>query len=162
MSEKINLLFVCMGNICRSPAAEGIMNAKLKAAGLDDKVVCDSAGTINYHSGNPADSRMRQTARNRDYALDSISRPILPDDLESFDLILTMDDENLANVRRLDSNNQYAEKIRPMCSYCSKHKVTEVPDPYYGGGKGFEQVLDILEDACDGLLAELKTKLEQS
>lgn len=156
MNTPLSLLFVCMGNICRSPAAEGIMNRLLEKEGLEDRVHCDSAGTIGFHAGNPADSRMRRTASARGYELLSRSRPIERADLAQFDWILTMDNENLEDVRALDPSGKYHEKIRPMCSFCRARAEREVPDPYYGGDRGFDQVIDLLEDACAGFLEFLK------
>lgn len=150
-SKPRKLLFVCMGNICRSPTAEGIMRQMLADAGLADQVECDSAGTTSFHSGNPPDRRMSAAASKRGYRLAGRARGLRAEDLQGFDLILTMDDENYTNTRALDPDNKIRDKVRAMCDFCSKHEETEVPDPYYGGNKGFEVVMDILEDACQGL-----------
>ncbi len=157
MTKKI--LFVCLGNICRSPAAEGIMKHLVQEAGLNQQIFCDSAGTSNYHIGELPDSRMIMMARQRGIHLDSHARQLHPDDLEKFDLILAMDKENLADIYRLDPHHHHQAKIKLMCDYCQNHDLQEVPDPYYGGRHGFELVLDLLTDACQGLLAELKTQL---
>ena len=151
------LLFVCLGNICRSPAAEGVFLHLLKQRGLSDQFVVDSAGTGGWHVGNPADRRMREAARRRGIDLPSRARQICLDDFASFDLVLTMDNDNLAAVKGLaqEASPKAAALIRPMLSYSRRFQETEVPDPYYGGEAGFEHVLDLLEDACSNLLDEL-------
>lgn len=153
---KTKILFVCLGNICRSPAAEGVMAAKVKQAGLGDTVILDSAGTDAFHAGEPADRRMRAAATERGYELTSISRRITHDDL-GFDYIITMDADNYENVHRKLAANGTADNLYRMTEFCSRHPADYVPDPYYGGPGGFENVLDILEDACDGLLAKVQT-----
>ncbi|KAF3795429.1 putative low molecular weight protein-tyrosine-phosphatase [Nymphaea thermarum] len=154
------VLFVCLGNICRSPAGEGVFRDVVKKRGLESKFNIDSAGTINYHEGNLADPRMRSAARTRGIEITSISRPIRSSDFKDFDLILAMDKQNREDI--LDAFGRWkardslpadaATKVKLMCSYCKRHKETEVPDPYYGGPQGFEKVLDMLEDACESLL----------
>lgn len=151
------ILFVCMGNICRSPAAEGIFKAKLNQAGLEASVSCDSAGTLGYHSGERADARMRAAASRRGYDLESRARRVSAGDFDAFDLIIAMDRENLEGLESLASKNPGKARLQLMCEYARHHGDTEVPDPYYGGDRGFEHVLDLLEDACDGLLETLKT-----
>ncbi|CAN4106585.1 unnamed protein product [Withania somnifera] len=160
------VLFVCLGNICRSPAAEGVFTDLVKKRGLDSKFKIDSAGTINYHEGDEADPRMRAAAKRRGIAITSISRPIRPSDFKDFDLILAMDENNKADIlgalerwiHREPLPADAAEKVRLMCSYCKKYDESEVPDPYYGGAQGFEKVLDLLEDACDSLLESIVTE----
>ena len=154
------LLFVCLGNICRSPAEEGVFLHQLKIQGLEKQFVVDSAGTGGWHVGRPADSRMRNAAAQRGILLPSRARQIKAEDLQTFDLILTMDADNLLNVQSLAGElGQIATaRIKPMLSYASKTSLQEVPDPYYGGDAGFEEVLDLLEDACKGLLDELKSQ----
>jgi protein-tyrosine phosphatase len=155
------VLFVCLGNICRSPAAEGIMNRLVTQAGLGDIIVCDSAGTSGYHEGDPADARMISHAKTRGYDLLSLSRPFkAPDDFEKFDFILTMDESNFRNILKLDPEGKYRNKVMPMVKFCQVHDVVEVPDPYYQGDTGFHLVLDILEDACSQLLAHIRTELK--
>jgi len=157
----ILILFVCMGNICRSPSAEAVMNSIIEKNGLSDKIKCDSAGTISYHVGETADERMIRHASKRGYNLNSIARKIQHMDLEQFDYIITMDDENYDNVVTLDVDKKYQHKISKMTDYCRDFSANEVPDPYYGGPQGFEYVLDLLEDACAGLLDHiLKEHLE--
>ncbi|XP_051142951.1 uncharacterized protein LOC127259585 [Andrographis paniculata] len=165
-TKPFSVLFVCLGNICRSPAAEGVFRHLVKQRSLESEFYIDSAGTINYHEGNQADPRMRATSRNRGIEITSISRPIRPSDFRDFDLILAMDKQNREDI--LGSYERWrhkealpadaANKVQLMCSYCRKHKETEVPDPYYGGQKGFEKVLDLLEDACESLLESIADK----
>ena len=147
-----------MGNICRSPAAEGIFRQLVEQAGQSGQIQCDSAGTIGYHSGNPADRRMRAAASGRGYSLDSTSRQVRPADFSEFDHIIAMDHENMSVLQQLAGNHPGKARLSMMCDYATRHDEREVPDPYYGGNKGFERVLDILEDACAGLLASLNGK----
>lgn len=155
-----HLLFVCLGNICRSPAAEGVMNGLIKKHGLMDQIDCDSAGTIGNHRGEPADNRMRTHAKQRGYDLTSKARPFEQDDFINFDYILTMDDKNFENIMALDTDNLYDCKVKKIVSFCKKEEHAEVPDPYYGGPSDFDLVLDILEDACENLLEEIKDELK--
>ncbi|TGG83834.1 MAG: low molecular weight phosphotyrosine protein phosphatase [Aphanocapsa feldmannii 277cV] len=151
-ADPIKLLFVCLGNICRSPAAEGVVLHQLAQRGLGGRFHVDSAGTGAWHVGNPADSRMAAAASLRGIELSSRARQIEPEDLEQFDLILTMDPGNLRDVRALDPRGRSHGRIRPITDFCRRHRARAVPDPYYGGAAGFEQVLDLLEDACTGLI----------
>jgi len=146
------LLFVCLGNICRSPSAENIMNHLIKKAGLGDRITCDSAGTGGYHIGSPPDSRMAMAARKRDIELLGAARQFQKKDFEDFDLILAMDRENYRNILALDKAGKYQDKVRLMCDFCQKYDLKEVPDPYYGGADGFDRVIDLLMDAQAGLL----------
>jgi len=153
------VLFVCLGNICRSPAAEGVFVHLLAQQGLLDRFVVDSAGTGGWHVGRRADARMREAAARRGIDLTSRARQLDLGDLHSFDHILTMDADNLAAVRALAreaGNPAEQARVEAMTHYCRRHRGTrEVPDPYYGGPEGFERVLDLLEDACEGLLETL-------
>ena len=154
----INVLFVCMGNICRSPSGEAVMNKLIKRAKLEDKIKCDSAGTIAYHEGEPADARMKRHAIKRGFRLTSIARRFRDGDFESFDYIIAMDDANYQDLLSFDKEGKYKNKISMMTDF-AKGDYSEVPDPYYGGPDGFENVLDILVDSCAGLLEEIKMKL---
>ena len=157
MANDTRVLFVCLGNICRSPAAEGVFLHLLAQEGLEDRFVVDSAGTGGWHAGQPADRRMRAAAERRGIHLPSRARQLDAGDLRSFDYILTMDGSNLADVNALAREVGGATaRIEPMVRYCRRIEALEVPDPYYGGPDGFEDVLDLLEDACRGLLEELR------
>ena len=151
------VLFVCLGNICRSPAAEGIFQKKIQDRGLEKSFVVDSAGTGGWHVGNLADSRMRKAASARGINLESRSRQIKQIDLYDFDLILVMDKDNLEAVKSLipDELDPVNSKIKLILSYSKENDLDEVPDPYYGGQNGFDKVLDLLNDAIDGLLESL-------
>lgn len=151
------ILFVCLGNICRSCTAEEVMRTILKREGLDKAIEVDSAGLISYHQGEQADPRMRAHASRRGYHITHLSRPVRMSDFEEFDLILGMDDSNISRLRELAPSLEAEEKIHRMTEYCTRIPADHVPDPYYGGAQGFENVIDILEDACEGLLAMLHT-----
>lgn len=159
MSQPFRLLFVCMGNICRSPAAEGVMIHRVREAGLTDRVHIDSAGTGGWHAGNQADPRMRKHAQRRGYSLDSIARQVRTKDFEEFDLILVMDRQNLSEIRPFNPDGKLMHKVKLFCEFAADREETEVPDPYYGGEQGFEQVLDIVENGCDGLIEMLKNEV---
>lgn len=146
------LLFVCLGNICRSPSAENIMNHLIEQAGLGEKIICDSAGTSSYHIGSPPDRRMTVAAQSRGIKLRGQARQFKKLDFEEFDLILAMDRENYQDILYLDPAGKYRDKVRLMCDFCTRHTLKEVPDPYYGGPEGFDRVIDLLLDACEGLL----------
>lgn len=146
------LLFVCLGNICRSPSAENIMNYRLRQAGFTDKIICDSAGTSGYHIGAPPDRRMSEAAKKRGIILEGRSRKLHPSDLERFDLILAMDRENYQDILYLDREEKYTDKVRMMCDFAPHLPDREVRDPYYGGEAGFDYVIDLLLEACSGLL----------
>jgi protein-tyrosine phosphatase len=152
----VKILFVCMGNICRSPAAEGALKSLIKQHNLQDKLYCESAGTSAYHVGQPADERMRIHAKKRGLLLDSKAQQFKYEHFQIFDYIITMDKVNYKNVLRLDPEGQYSKKVIPMSHLCHTITIDEVPDPYYGGDVGFEQVLDIVHDGCLGLLDRLK------
>ncbi len=156
MSRK-KILFVCLGNICRSPSAEAVFSGLVNKEGLTGKYEIDSAGTGPWHVGKPADKRMQQHAVRRGYDLTSIGRQFNPEsDFDRFDMIVAMDDENVETLRGLARNKKDMEKIHKMTDFSKEWGYNEVPDPYYGGEEGFELVLDLLEDACKGLLDETK------
>jgi protein-tyrosine phosphatase len=150
-----------MGNICRSPAAEGVFLHLLAEAGLEDCFTVDSAGTGGWHVGHRADRRMVAAAERRGIHLPSRARQIEAADLQRFDHILTMDADNLAAVQRLERQAPGRARITPLIDHCRQLRSHEVPDPYYGGEDGFERVLDLLEDACAGLLEDLLQERRQ-
>ena len=160
MGAKTRVLFVCMGNICRSPAAEGIFQKLVHEAELDDRIDIDSAGTLGYHAGDPADPRMRRAAARRGYDLHTLARQITPRDLREFDHILVADHENLRNVRALDPTGATHPKIRIITDHHPDASIDHVPDPYYGGEAGFEAVLDMLEVSCAELLTQVSAELK--
>jgi protein-tyrosine phosphatase len=148
------ILFFCMGNICRSPTAEGVMRAKLAEAGLDVEV--DSAGTHGYHVGDPPDERSQVHALERGYDLSALrARKLEAADFERFDLVLAMDEDNLAQAARLCPPAR-RERLKLLMDYAPQTRQRVVPDPYYGAADGFEEVLDLVEAGCDGLIAELR------
>ena len=153
------LLFVCMGNICRSPAAEAVMKHIVEREGLSGSIHVDSAGTGGWHAGNQADARMRSAACNRGYDLTSIARQVSRDDFDEFDLILVMDRQNRRDIRPFEPKGASPGQLRLFCEFCSAHEEAEVPDPYYGGPQGFENVLDLLEDGCEGLLKHIRVEI---
>ena len=152
--EKVSVLFVCMGNICRSPTAEGVFRQIVHEAGLAERVEVDSAGTHAYHVGEPPDRRARAAAERRGYALQNIrARRVDESDFERFDYVLAMDRDNLSLLAQ-QAEVEHHNKIRLFLEFSSSSQ-DEVPDPYYGGGAGFERVLDLVEDASRGLLETL-------
>jgi protein-tyrosine phosphatase len=156
VQEKISVLFVCMGNICRSPTAEGVFRHFVAEAGLEQFVMVDSAGTHAYHSGGSADARSSAAAERRGYSLADIrARKVNAEDFEQFDYVIAMDRDNLALL--IDqSDARHHHKISLFLEYSSVSE-DEVPDPYYGGATGFEKVLDLVEDASRGLLSEIRS-----
>ncbi|WP_071190701.1 low molecular weight protein-tyrosine-phosphatase [Trichormus sp. NMC-1] len=153
------LLFVCLGNICRSPSAENIMNHLIEQTDLSASIHCDSAGTSSYHIGSPPDRRMSAAASTKlGVKLRGQARQFQKSDFQEFDLILAMDKDNFENILAVDLSGQYHHKVRLMCDFCSRHTIREVPDPYYGGSEGFNQVIDLLLDACEGLLDYVKSQ----
>jgi len=161
MSQNVyKVLFVCLGNICRSPSAENIMRHLVSEAGLADRIKCDSAGTSSYHIGSAPDRRMNEAARRRGLTLVGSARQFERIDFESFDRIVAMDRSNYRDILMLDRAGHFNDKVVMMCDYCCNYDLKEVPDPYYGGEEGFNRVIDLLFDACEGLLADIKTQLD--
>ncbi|MGZ3158562.1 MAG: low molecular weight protein-tyrosine-phosphatase [Burkholderiaceae bacterium] len=157
-SKNRSVLFVCMGNICRSPTAESVFRKRVEEAGLTNAIHIDSAGTHGYHVGDPPDVRSQQFAENRGYDLSSQrARKVHADDFEKFDYLLAMDHDNLALLKAA-CPPQFAHKLALFMQFSGKHQSEVVPDPYYGGGKGFDLVLDYIEDASDGLIDVLRTE----
>jgi protein-tyrosine phosphatase len=155
----VRLLFVCLGNICRSPTAEGVMRALVEEEGLQDSIELDSAGTGAWHVGSPADARASATARARGVTLEGAARQVLVDDLEAFDLVLAMDSENLRALRSLAADEEQRGRIHLLREFdpaSAGSADLDVPDPYYGGEDGFEQVYDLVHAACAGLLEGIR------
>ena len=154
----VRVLMVCMGNICRSPTAHGVLTQRVADAGLGDRIVVDSAGTHDYHVGRPPDERAQQHAARRGVDLSAQrARQLTARDFDAFDLVLVMDDANEQAARALCPPAQ-RHRLRRLTDFCTRHRASEVPDPYYGGAQGFEEVLDLVEDACHGLLAALQAQ----
>jgi protein-tyrosine phosphatase len=154
------ILFVCLGNICRSPAAEGIMRSVIKTEGMEEFITIDSCGTIPYHRGELPDKRMRNHAEKRGYSLTHKSRMFDAEkDFKLFDYIVVMDNHNYEDIMSLDLQGNYKNNIFKMVQFCKLYRVDEVPDPYYLGPQGFEEVLNILEDGCSGLLKKVKDEI---
>ncbi len=150
----VRVLFVCMGNICRSPLAQGVFENVLRREGLDGEVFVDSAGTGSWHAGSPPDERAQRSASSRGLDLSSQrARQIARDDCASFDYILTMDEANYRTVAALCRGRA---EVRPFLEFAGGSPETEVPDPFYGGSEGFEHVLDLVEAASEGLLEDIK------
>lgn len=151
------LLFVCLGNICRSPAAEALFYHLLEKKGLLNEFHLDSAGTSAYHAGEPADRRMIEHAKRRGVKVPSISRQLVKSDLTKFDRIIVMDESNYQNTLKLDPQGEYASKVCKLTDYANGkfQGFDHVPDPYYGESDGFDLVLDLVENCCFNLLEEL-------
>ena len=154
--KNYQVLFVCLGNICRSPAAEGILKKFVEKESLGDKIIVDSAGTAGYHNGELPDYRMRQHGARRGYIFDSISRKFTSIDFDSFDIIIAMDDSNYDNIIHTAPDLDSKTKVYRMADFLTKYTHDHIPDPYYSGSEGFDLVLDLLEDACANLLQKLK------
>lgn len=158
---KLAVLFVCMGNICRSPTAHGVFRSYVKDAGLDHVIDVDSAGTHAYHVGEEPDHRSQAHAMKRGYHLSDLSaRQMIAADFESYDLVLVMDWDNYAIAEQLAPAHQ-KYKLKRLTEFCKTQQAAVVPDPYYKGDEGFEEVLDLVEDACDGLLEHLQARLKK-
>ena len=155
----LHVLMVCLGNICRSPAAEAVLRQHLEREGLADKIVVESAGTIDLHAGQPADGRMRRAAGSRGYALTGTARGVTDRDPQRFDLILAMDRQNLRDLQPLTLQPGSRADLVLLGHYVPTDDEPDVPDPYYGGDDGFERVLDLLESAMPRLLDDLRSRL---
>lgn len=149
------ILFVCLGNICRSAAAEAIMKQIVDKAKMSKLFEIDSAGILSVHQGETADPRMIYFARQKGYDVTSISRPVKGYDFDYFDLIIGMDDSNIESLKDRALTMEQNAKIHRMTEFCKRHDADHVPDPYYGGQEGFINVIELLEDACQGLLDEI-------
>jgi len=155
-TQLLRVLFVCMGNICRSPMAEGTFRHHVRLAGLAEQITCDSAGTHDYHFGDPPDPRAQLAASRRGYDLSALrARQVKPSDFSEFDYVLAMDKVNLRLLQRL-CPPQHAHKLKLYMEFGADTEAREVPDPYYGGPQGFEHVLDLVEQAAQGLLRHLR------
>lgn len=155
--KRRRVLFVCLGNICRSPAAEAVFKSVVQKNEMENNFYIDSAGTSAHHAGEMADERMITEGEKRGYDLTSISRKFIPLDFGRFDKIIVMDNQNLKNVLRLATSDKEIQKVSKMTDYCSNKfaHFKEVPDPYFGGLEGFRLVYDLLEDSCEGLYQRL-------
>ena len=154
----ISVLFVCMGNICRSPTAEGVFRQKVIDAGLEQKIHIDSAGTIAYHVGHPPDQRAQKAAMKRGIDLGpQRARKVSSADFEQFDFIIAMDSDNHYELAAICPSG-HEHKLHMFMQFAQNNRATDVPDPYYGGSHGFEAVLDMVEEAAEGLLAHLKER----
>ncbi len=153
----VSVLFVCMGNICRSPIAQGVLEDVIRTEGLEGEISVDSAGTGSWHIGEPPDARARDSARRRGYALDvQRARRLDPEDCHNFDYILAMDEENYRTASALCRRTE--AEVRLLLDYAPDSPVREVPDPYFGGPDGFEHVLDLVESAAKGLLDDIRER----
>ncbi len=161
-SEPCRVLFVCLGNICRSPAAEIIFKKMVREQELEELIESDSAGISGWHQGCSPDSRMLAALEKYGYSDPGVkSRPVRKEDLERFDLIAGMDRKNLRALKKLDKSGRWEGKIVPMCFFITRFPDEEVPDPYYGGREGFEYVVELLQDGCANLLERLKEQLSR-
>lgn len=148
----VKIVFVCLGNICRSPSGEGVFTRLVEEKNYKDKFYIDSAGTSAYHVGEQADSRMRKHAARKGYRLESRSRQFITDDFNSFDYIIAMDSSNYRDILKLDPSGSFKNKVHMMCDFSKEYFNQDIPDPYYGGPEGFDTVITMLEEACSGLL----------
>ncbi len=161
INKKIKVLFVCLGNICRSPAAEGIFKRMVADANLEEEVYVDSAGTSGWHENELPDDRMRKHGAARDYDFNSRSRKFVSNDFKTFDYIIVMDDDNYNNVVKLAENEFEKSKVYRMSNFLSDSSHKFIPDPYYGEADGFELVMDLLEDSCSQLLEQVVERIEK-
>ncbi len=155
LDNKYKVLFVCLGNICRSPAAQGIFEHVVRENGMQDRIEADSAGTYGGHKGEMPDRRMRTAALYRGFALTHKSRQVSGLDFLEFDLVIAMDDQNYEDLMHLAPSVEATHKIRRMSDFLKRRKMSYIPDPYYMGTEGFSLVLDLLEDGCQNLYDEI-------
>jgi protein-tyrosine phosphatase len=161
MAMNTRVLFVCMGNICRSPMAEGVFRHLVRQSGLEDVVRVDSAGTHAFHAGEPPDKRAQTLAAKRGYDITTLrARRVRDKDFEEFDLILAMDWDNLSLLQQV-APKQAHHKLQLLMRFATEHESATIPDPYYGNQQGFEQALDFIEDACAGLLEVARRRATQ-
>ncbi|HTN93351.1 MAG TPA: low molecular weight protein-tyrosine-phosphatase [Gallionella sp.] len=154
--KKVSVVFVCMGNICRSPTAEAVFRHYVESAGLAGQISVESAGTHDYHIGDKPDSRAQRAAQQRGYDMSQLrGRQVEPEDFRRFDYVLAMDTANLEILQRIAPQGS-GSRLGLFLEYARHHAEREVPDPYYGGADGFERVLDMVEDAAQGLLEEIR------
>lgn len=154
----VKVLFVCMGNICRSPTAHGVFRALVQREGMNDSISIDSAGTHAYHVGSPPDKRAAATAASRGIDLsDLVARRVATDDFETFDYLLAMDQENFLSLSEI-CPDQHIEKVHMFMDFAPHMRTREVPDPYYGGAAGFERVYDLVEAASEALLEDIRQR----
>lgn len=157
--KKVSVIFICLGNICRSPTAHGVFRQLVKDAGLEDKIEIDSAGTAGFHVGKPADARARAVARSRNIDMEDLrARKVDFGDLIQFDYVLAMDESNYADLMEM-ALPEHKKKIQFFLDYAADYDEYEVPDPYYGGNQGFENVFDMVASASRGLLLDIEQKL---
>ncbi|MCP4913476.1 MAG: low molecular weight phosphotyrosine protein phosphatase [Oligoflexia bacterium] len=154
----VKVLFICLGNICRSPAAHGVFEHFVEQEGLTDNIFVDSAGTSGFHRGEMADARMIEHAARRGYDLRSLSRKLVAKDYQEFDYLIVMDDSNHKNTLALAKDESDIDKVFKMVDFCPSFSDKEVPDPYYGGEAGFEHVLDLVEEGSRNLLQKIKSE----
>jgi protein-tyrosine phosphatase len=157
-ARPVRLLFVCLGNICRSPTAEGVMRSLVAQAGLEQSIELDSAGTGGWHVGSAPDERAAAAARSRGFALEGSARQVSPSDFDEFDLLIAMDRSNMRELQRLAPSDEQSARVRLLRDFdpaSVEGGDLDVPDPYYGSPGGFEEVLDLVQAACEGLLAQI-------
>jgi len=156
----MKILFVCLGNICRSPGAEAVFRKIVEMEHLSNEISCDSAGTISAHVGEQADPRMKERGLRRGYNVDSVARKFNPkEDFEKYDYIIAMDEGIESDIQQLTRNASESAKVYNITYFSSSSKYSGIPDPYFGGNSGFELVLDLIEDACEGLLEHIRNKI---